>query len=78
MPNEEELSGESIGGRKMRIRVDEDLCIGDGSCVETCPEMFEMRDNSAVAKTEEVPEHLHDCCSEAADNCPVEAIIVEE
>jgi len=61
----------------MRVRVDENLCIGDESCVDTCPDIFEMKDNIAVAKMENVPEEFQGCCSEAADNCPVDAIIID-
>lgn len=62
----------------MRVRVDEDACLGDGSCVSICPEVFEMEGDVAKAKIEEVPENLHESCREAADVCPVEAIIIEE
>ena len=40
----------------MKVRVDEDSCVGDGTCAEVCPEVFEMRDDVAVVKVEEVPE----------------------
>jgi ferredoxin len=62
----------------MKVRVDEELCIGDGTCVEICPEIFEMEDDIAVASVEEVPEEFEEKCREAAEACPVEAIIVEE
>ena len=62
----------------MRVRVDEDACVGDGTCVEVCPEIFEMRGDVAVAKMEEVSEELEDSCREAAESCPVEAILIEE
>ena len=62
----------------MRVRVDEETCVGDGTCVEICPEIFEMRDDLAVVKMDEVPEELEDKCREAAESCPVEAIIIEE
>ena len=65
----------------MRVHVDEDLCVGDETCVEICPEIFELQGDVAVAKIdedEEVPEELEDACREAAESCPVEAIIVEE
>ena len=61
----------------MRVTVDEDTCIGCGLCAETCPEVFEMKDEKAVAKMEEVPEDLVDSCKEAAEECPVEAIHVD-
>ena len=62
----------------MRIRVDQDLCIGDETCVELGPEVFEMDGDVAVAKMEEVPEELEEACTEAAESCPAEAIIIEE
>jgi len=62
----------------MKVRVDEDACVGDGTCVEVCPEIFEMRGDVAVAKMEEVSEELEDSCREAAESCPVEAILIEE
>jgi len=62
----------------MKVRVDEELCVGDGTCVDVCPEIFEMSGDVAVTKMEEVPETIQDSCKEAADSCPVEAIIIEE
>ncbi len=62
----------------MKVRVDEDACVGDGTCVEVCPEIFEMHGDVAITKMEEIPEELEDSCKEAADSCPVEAISVEE
>ncbi len=62
----------------MRVRVDEDACVGDGSCVSICPEIFEMDGDVAKTKMAEVPEELKASCREAADVCPVEAIIIEE
>jgi len=62
----------------MKVRVDKETCVGDETCVEICPEIFEMEEDVAVAKMEEVPEELEEKCKEAADSCPVEAIIIEE
>jgi ferredoxin len=62
----------------MKVRVDEDACVGDGSCVSICPEIFEMEGDVAKAKMTDVPENLQASCREAADVCPVEAIIIEE
>ncbi len=62
----------------MRVRVDEDACVGDGSCVSICPEIFEMEGEVAKTKMDEVTKELEASCREAADVCPVEAIIIEE
>jgi ferredoxin len=55
----------------MKIRVDEEACVGDETCVEICPEIFEMQGEVAAAKMEEVPEELEGACKEAAESCPV-------
>ncbi len=62
----------------MRATVDEETCIGCGLCAETCPEVFEMSDDKAQVKGSEVPENVQETCKEAAENCPVEAIQIEE
>ena len=62
----------------MRVRIDEDECTGDGSCVEICPEIFKMEGDLAVVKMETVPEELEDICREAAETCPFEAIVIDE
>ena len=61
----------------MKIRVNKEMCIGDETCVELCPELFEMRGDAAAAKMENVPKDLEDKVKEAATFCPVEAIIIE-
>jgi ferredoxin len=61
----------------MKVHVDPDLCVGDESCVEICPEIFEMRGETAVARMETVPRELEERCREAAEVCPVEAIVLE-
>ena len=62
----------------MKAIVDLDLCTGCGLCVDTCPAVFEMDDAVAKVLVERVPEGARDTCREAADNCPVEAIKIEE
>ena len=60
----------------MKVRID-DNCTACGLCVESCPDVFEMGDDAAQAKMSEVPEELEDAVRQAAEECPVEAIIVE-
>jgi ferredoxin len=54
-----------------------DECTGCELCVDTCPEIFEMSGDVAVAKVTDVPADKEDCVRDAADGCPVEAIEVE-
>jgi len=56
--------------------VDWDLCIGCGSCVELCPEVFELRDEKAYVIAAEKCDTCN--CQEAADICPVEAITLQD
>ena len=62
----------------MKAIVDLDLCTGCGLCVDTCPEVFEMDDAVAKVLVESVPKDTMDACREAAANCPVEAVKIEE
>ena len=60
----------------MRVRV-EDTCTACEQCVETCPEVFQMGDQIAEVIVDEVPPEYEDAVQQAADECPVEAIIVD-
>ena len=63
----------------MKVRVDPTLCTGCGPCVDICPEVFEIdQDSVAIVKVNQIPADLEKACREAADNCPTEAIEIEE
>ena len=62
----------------MKASVDADTCTGCELCVDTCPDVFEMTDDLAVAKADPVPADAADACRDAASGCPVEAIKIEE
>jgi ferredoxin len=64
-------------GKNMKVRVDKETCVGDETCVDECPEVFEMQGDVAAAKMENVPNELEKKVEAAAKNCPVEAIIIE-
>lgn len=62
----------------MRVLIDPELCIGCENCFDLVPEVFDMQDDLAIVREEEVPDELGDRVKEAAEICPVEAIRVEE
>jgi ferredoxin len=62
----------------MKAAVNKDLCTGCGLCVSTCPDVFEMGQDVAEVKGDSVPEAALDSAKEAAQNCPVEAITIED
>ena len=62
----------------MKVSVDADLCTGCELCIDTCPEVFEMEDDVSKAKVEVVPEDAEESAREAAEDCPVEAIAIED
>ncbi|NTW16974.1 MAG: ferredoxin [Syntrophaceae bacterium] len=63
----------------MKVSIDKDLCTGCGLCAESVPEVFEMTDDDiAVVKIKTVNDALIDQVKEASEDCPAEAIIIEE
>ncbi|MBM3147470.1 MAG: ferredoxin [Actinobacteria bacterium] len=62
----------------MKAIVDEDACTACGLCEDTCPEVFELRDDVAVVLVDPVPGDEEDLCRQAAEECPAEAIVIEE
>jgi ferredoxin len=64
----------------MKVNIDSERCSGTGVCEETCPEIFRVDDNSGIAviQRKEFDKKDEECISEAAENCPNQAIIVEE
>lgn len=62
----------------MKAIVDKDTCISCGLCTEVCPDVFDMDDDGkATATVDEVPKSSQESAKEAADGCPVSAIVVE-
>jgi ferredoxin len=62
----------------MKAKVDEDLCCGCGPCEEICPEVFKIEDGVAKVQADPVPPDVEATCREAMENCPTEAIAIEE
>jgi ferredoxin len=62
---------------RIAVEVDRGLCFGFGDCVDTLPDVFALDDEGKAhvldpdaASTDEI--------AEAAQNCPVDAIIVTD
>ncbi len=53
-----------------------DDCIFCGLCADLCPEIFQMGDEQALVTVKNIPEEMQDCCQEAAEECPTEAIVI--
>ncbi|MFI6225881.1 ferredoxin [Micromonospora echinospora] len=62
----------------MRISVDVERCVGSGMCVLTAGEVFDQRpdDGKAVVLRPVPPADTRDSVREAADRCPVAAIVL--
>jgi ferredoxin len=60
-----------------KIIVDEDLCEGCETCVELCPEVFELGEDGKVrVKNQDACDTCD--CQEAIDTCPTGALKWEE
>jgi len=60
-----------------KAKVNEDLCIGCGTCEAICPTVFKMDTESGKSKV--IADECGDCnCQETVDSCPVNAISIEE
>ena len=58
----------------MKYKVN-DTCIACGLCVNTCPEVFRMNDDTGMAEAyAESPETNNDAALEALISCPAGAI----
>lgn len=59
----------------MKAHVDEDLCIGCGSCVAVCSAVFQMEDSGlAYADDDHIDALTESCTAQAAAICPTSAI----
>jgi ferredoxin len=57
-----------------RVYIDEDECIGCGSCEEICPEVFKLNEETEKAEMIKAQGGPEDLIQEAIDTCPVSCI----
>jgi ferredoxin len=62
----------------MKVKVNPQMCSGTGLCEQTCPEVFEIKDGISTVKVVNVPSEVEQSCKQAAQDCPTEAISIEE
>ncbi len=60
-----------------RVEVDQDLCVGSGNCVEVAQGAFKLNDEDK-AEVDDPAAASVDLLREAQNQCPVDAIWVEE
>ena len=62
---------------RISLEVDRSLCFGFGDCVDTAPAVFALDEEGKAIVLDPDGEPL-ELVSEAAQNCPVDAIIVTD
>lgn len=59
----------------MKLKVNDDVCIGCGACQAICSEVFQIGDDGlADVIVEEIADDIKDDAKDALDGCPVGAI----
>lgn len=53
-----------------RVILDEECCVGCGSCAELCPDVFEMDDEAEKAHVINAEGGSEECMEEAVVSCP--------
>lgn len=61
----------------MKVKIDADTCTACGLCSDSVPEVFKMGDDNAEVVSATVSSAQEEAVREAAEDCPVEAIIIE-
>jgi len=57
-----------------KAKINEELCIGCGTCESLCPQVFQIQEG----KSKVVATECGECdCQTAVDSCPVKAISLE-
>lgn len=61
----------------MKPTVNQETCIGCGTCESICPNVFKVNNGKAVVDEGADFSANEDCIKEAAEACPVNAISIE-
>ncbi len=60
----------------LTVRLDRDLCVGFGDCIDEAPDFWEWDDEGIVAFKDPLPGIERDRLLESCDVCPVDALSV--
>ena len=63
--------------RKLRVRVDHATCVGNAMCEAIVPKVFRLNDNRQSEAVDPAGDSVEKIL-EAAESCPVSAILVED
>ena len=63
--------------RNLRVRVDHDVCVGNAMCETIAPKVFRLNDDRQSEAVDPAGDTVENIL-EAAENCPVSAIFVED
>ncbi|MGH3357537.1 MAG: ferredoxin [Nocardioidaceae bacterium] len=61
----------------MRVSVDRNMCQNHGQCAIAAPDVFEIDDDGELQYVSDPAEAVASDVEDAADVCPVQAILVE-
>jgi len=63
----------------MKVIIDPDVCMGCGICEGIEPDLFELGSRDvAIVKLDPVPEKYRKSAEEALDQCPEQAISIQD
>ena len=63
--------------KKLRIKVDHNVCVGNAMCETFAPHVFQLNDDRQSEAVDPAGDPVEQVL-EAAENCPVSAITVED
>ena len=63
--------------RKLRVRVDQQACVGNAMCEAIAPKVFRLNDNRQSEAVDPDGDPVEQIL-EAAESCPMSAILVED
>lgn len=65
---------------KLKVYINQDVCVGSGQCVLTAPDVFDQREADGIVTllTDEPHDSLNEEVRKAEHLCPALAIKVEE